>query len=321
MRVNGRSRTVERGVAAPLLAVFLVVLLGLAAMVIDYGSLWQHRRQMVTATDAAALAAAQEYAIGGNGCDASVARAYYDRNAPANADAPACTPGTQQVRVDGSVTVEYGFGRILGLDSQAIVSSTTASWQQPSSVKGLRPLGLCLSVLRRLNASPPRSGQRVTIPWNNSQPDDCSTAGNNIPGGWGYIDFNGGGNGGNEIEAWTADGYDQPVSPGVYEPFTGSHSNLQSTIEGLISDGQCVALPVYERASGNGNNIRYRVVDFATVVFTGVRFTGSPNNRFLSFQFTPCVVQGDGTNGGGVDYFPRVIRICRVDSTTTNDCP
>ena len=298
----------------------LVVLLGLGAMVIDLGSAWQHRRQLVTATDGAALAAAQEFASGGDGCE-SVAADYYNRNAPASAEEEVCTPGNHSVRVDGSDTVQFGLARIFGIDDQVVNSSTTASWEQAVAVKGLRPIGLCLGVLEDLGASPPSPGQEITIPWDNNGPDVCSPGGENVPGSWGYIDFNGGGNAGNEIIDWTENGYDELVSPGTYEPFTGAHGNMQSAIEGLIASAECVALPVYEHASGNGNNARFTVIDFATVTITGVRFTGAPADRYLSFRFTPCLVQGDGAAGGGVDYLASVIAICKVDNSPVDNCP
>jgi uncharacterized membrane protein len=46
----------------------LVLLIGSAAFAVDAGSLWSSHRRLRTTTDAASLAAAQDYAQAGNGC-------------------------------------------------------------------------------------------------------------------------------------------------------------------------------------------------------------------------------------------------------------
>ena len=322
MRKLVRSgRNSERGVVAPIFAIFLIVMLGMAALVVDYGSLWQARRNLITATDAAALAAGKEFAIGGNGC-VSVAGDYYTRNAPPGADAPVCTtPSAKTVKVDGSVDVPYIFGKIFGLTSESMTASTTVVIEQPYSVGGLRPLGLCYEMLDAQGALPPVVGTTVHVPWNNDGPDDCAaeSQGNGIPGNWGYIDFDKvNGNPGNQIQDWTENGYPDEVSPGIFPPFTGSHTSLKKDLNDLI--GICIGLPIYTVATGNGNNAEFTIVDFASVKLTEVKFTGSQASRYFKFTWDTCLVQGSGT-GGGVDYGPKTIRICDVDSTTTNRCP
>ena len=51
-------------------AAFLVAAVGMIALVTDVGASRDARARLVTSTDAAALAAAQDYAAGGNGCNA-----------------------------------------------------------------------------------------------------------------------------------------------------------------------------------------------------------------------------------------------------------
>ncbi|MEZ5343264.1 MAG: pilus assembly protein TadG-related protein [Acidimicrobiales bacterium] len=300
-------------------AVLLVALLGMAALVIDVGTMWQARRNLVTATDAGALAAAQEYAIGGTGC-ATVAADFYGRNAPPDADAPTCSTAGQTVTVAGNVDVPFTFGRALGLTDGAITASTTALWQQPYSVSGLRPLGLCLDMLTAQGATPPVLGQTVHVPWNNDGPDTCSNggSGNNIPGNWGYIDFdNTAGNPNNQISDWTANGYPDAVAPGIFDPFTGAHNNIANDLTPLI--GQCITLPIYTKAEGNGGNAEFTIVDFASVILTDVHFTGQQNARYFEFTWASCLVQGSG-EGGGIDYGPKTIRICDVDNSAQNRC-
>ena len=57
MRINFRE---DRGVTSALMVLLLAVFLGLIALVVDVTATWQVRRQLITTTDAAALAAAQD---------------------------------------------------------------------------------------------------------------------------------------------------------------------------------------------------------------------------------------------------------------------
>ncbi len=66
MRFSPRD---DDGVTLPLVAIMLVVITGMAALTIDLGNGWRIRRALIPATDSAALAAAQDYAQGINGCD------------------------------------------------------------------------------------------------------------------------------------------------------------------------------------------------------------------------------------------------------------
>src|SRR2546427_12837476 len=54
----------ERGISAVVVVVSLIALFGAAVLSIDAGSAWATRRKIVTATDAAALAAARLFSKG-----------------------------------------------------------------------------------------------------------------------------------------------------------------------------------------------------------------------------------------------------------------
>src|SRR5690348_13375576 len=76
--MNARGRT-ERGQATVLTLVFLVVLLGMAALVLDIGSWYRADRATQSTADAAALAGAQ--ALPNSTADASsLASQYADKN-------------------------------------------------------------------------------------------------------------------------------------------------------------------------------------------------------------------------------------------------
>ena len=146
MRLPDRSRRGERGAIAIIVAICAIVLFGMAAFALDTGNGWQTRRQLITATDAAALASAQEFAVGEDGCDTTPAT-FVSANV-VDASVTGCSftdlgPGAGYVTVDAERTVDFTFARVFGIDGRQVHSTTTAAYGQPISVTGLRPFGLC----------------------------------------------------------------------------------------------------------------------------------------------------------------------------------
>src|SRR3954470_6162493 len=140
---NGRDD--ERGAVAVIVAILAIVLFAAAAYAIDAGNLWQVRRNMVTASDASALAAAGNFAIGQDGC-ATAARWITDNRADAALDS--CTPSGSStnggyVTVSGHTTVPFSFAGLFGMSNKQVQSTTSARWGIPSGALGLRPIALC----------------------------------------------------------------------------------------------------------------------------------------------------------------------------------
>ena len=139
MRVTKRIRRVhedESGVVLMIVAVTLLVLLGMLVLTVDLGRAIAVKREMVAGTDAAALAAAQQCAIGNTESDASAAadEVLADNKADATVvtfDAPDCgsPPETpQMVTVESTVDVDYFFAGIFGFDSGPVVAQAVVQW-------------------------------------------------------------------------------------------------------------------------------------------------------------------------------------------------
>jgi Flp pilus assembly protein TadG len=233
-RLRSPAPNQERGATLVFVAIALVVLCGVAALTIDLGNGWVTRRNLVTSTDAAALAAAQEYGAGGNGCD-TIDETYVLLNNP-SATGITCTPGGSPsagwVTVYAEDNVETRFAPVIGRGDFLANSSSTARWGALSGApSGLRPIAMCVEAVMDddtpddptddttvrdwFDAGGVPNNKIATIRFSNpeGQPDLCNPDGSgnpsNVPGNWGLVDFDG--VGGNDSQDWIENGYDGDV--------------------------------------------------------------------------------------------------------------
>ncbi len=324
----------ERGAVVVIVALVAIVLFGAAAYAIDSGNLWQTRRNMVTATDAGALAAASKFAVGQDGC--SVAPQFLTANR-SDATLDACNPSTTNtdggyVTVSGHTNVPLSFAGVFGMTNKQVNSATSARWGIPSSATGLRPIALCITstpaLEQWLNLPSGPTGPTttpITITLSNSQPDSCKDSSGNVAGNWGLA-FGSGNNSNSDTVNWLANGYSTPVSIGDdIHANTGAFSgSLQSALQSLVDNHTWFALPVFDRVDGlNGNNASYHVVAFAFVQLVSYDVSGTQANRYITVNLDRGVIQGECC-GSGPDTGTRVVRICDVDAinpdTSANAC-
>jgi Flp pilus assembly protein TadG len=312
-----RSGRDERGAVAVMVAIMLVLLMSMAAFALDTGNGWRTRRELITATDAAALAAAETYAQNGNGCG-GVPSTFVSANVSA-ASVTGCSfsnlgSGAGAVTVQAETPLHYTFAGVMGIGDRDVHSSTTAAYGQPTGVTGLRPLGLCNASAgyEQWLASGMTLPFTVTINYGKDAPSDC---GANVPGNWGVQDFDGGANSNNDTKDWIEDGYPGTVTaPSVVPGDTGAFSNsLSSALDTLVSSGTVFQLPVFDSATGNGSNAQFHIIGFVSVVLLDYRANGAEDNRFLEVQFVSHVAQGTCC-AHGTDTGTRVVFICAVDA-------
>jgi hypothetical protein len=157
----------DRGAVAVIVAIVMVVLLGAAALAIDAGNLWSLRRDLITATDASALAGASYLLRNGSAaCSSAVASGpaspaggyatnqLTSNQASATLDATQgfvvypynndCTSGAGKVSVLAYQPASLVFAPSIGLNgSQSVVSSSIAEYGSLVATGGLRPIGIC----------------------------------------------------------------------------------------------------------------------------------------------------------------------------------
>jgi hypothetical protein len=169
-RLSLRDRD-EQGVIAVVVAVCIVALIGATVMAVDSGSAWKTKRDLITDTDAAALAAARMFAMGfADPCtqtgrdvaEAEALRVLLQNNPNARHDAAStpngfevtpggtCPPPVGQitpghVRFDGRQLSKASFAGIFNSGGVDAISVSIAQWGYVTQIapQGLRPIAVC----------------------------------------------------------------------------------------------------------------------------------------------------------------------------------
>jgi Flp pilus assembly protein TadG len=140
----------ERGVAAPIIAVTMIVILGIAAFAVDLGFAYVQKRRLQAAVDFALLAGAQQlpnsstatgdaqtflnknWENNGNTTDPTVSNlstCAYDAASPQQCDSNSSSCATSspcQIQLKATAQVPTFFGKIFGLDSINVSAQGTA---------------------------------------------------------------------------------------------------------------------------------------------------------------------------------------------------
>jgi Flp pilus assembly protein TadG len=137
----------ERGQSLVIVVLFLIVMLGFAALVLDVGHAYLAQRRLQASVDAAALAGADglptvaaataladTYGAGGNNSPLKVDNVQMTVSTKCLATAPGCAPANAVV-VSESAKVPTVFAKVLGIDSFTVHATATAC--SPCSAKPL----------------------------------------------------------------------------------------------------------------------------------------------------------------------------------------
>ncbi len=132
----------ERGAVTIIVAFVTFSLLAVTALVIDIGLLYQERRQLQTAADAAALAATTDLAEGRSTEEArSAAESYVLENANVNPNQISVEfPAANQVKVACSTTRNLFIAPIFGTTDSSVGATATATFGSATSVSNLVPI-------------------------------------------------------------------------------------------------------------------------------------------------------------------------------------
>ncbi len=161
VRVNGRDERGERGAVLLFMVLVLTVLLGMSAIVIDLGNARSARRQVQTASDAAALAGAQKLPMttGASGAETWAKNQTQDNLAGGNLNWATCTDSGSLTRLSTTPCISYDtsytrirvrtpvqsyattFGRIFGDNNVQTRTLAEAQLSNPTK-SGLLPFNM-----------------------------------------------------------------------------------------------------------------------------------------------------------------------------------
>jgi Flp pilus assembly protein TadG len=302
----------DRGAVGLFTAVVVVVLFGFLGLAVDVGAMYDERRQLANGADAAALAIAEDCALGVISCDRATGKVIAADFASANArdgaaavDSVTIDYAEQSVRVvtstltsDGGHLFEPFFAEVIGYDGTTVRAAATAQWGFPASMRGVLPLIIseCEFPLGTPLPTPPR----VLFFHDGNNAEPCNAhAGQDadgdgfLAGGFGWLDTVSG------CRADLARGNWVDADPGS-SPTTGCGVD---DIRSLV--GESVPLPIFDDLVGTGSGGEYHITGFALFTVTGFNFGGqfrvnppcSGDERCVSGYFTTGVVH-DGEVGG-----------------------
>lgn len=293
-RLNRLSRD-EKGAVLVLIVFFTVVMVAMAALVVDVGALLDERRQLQNGADAGALAVAHSCALGT--CDAALAAPLANANSRDNDSAvdSVTYPAANQVRVatstrgGGTNILPYSFGQaVTGSDGKTVHAVATARWGPVGRATAIR-LAISQCDVSRLGIS-----SVVSIIMFHSSTSICDgNSGHDTSGAFGWLQPDGSGN---ECELTVSVGMTALADTGT----SGAVSCLAPYV------GQEILLPVFDDVvgvTGSGANARYEIEGFARFHLTAYRFAGKK-----SVPPPPCTGSVDCISG----YFVRYLTTSQV---------
>jgi hypothetical protein len=298
-----RSRD-ENGAVVVLMAVFSLVMLGMAALVVDVGSILDERRQLQNGADAAALGLAQYI---GQSCPVtptctplslkSAADSLANLNARDNfakVYPPVADYTTKRVTVTtstqdgaGATILPYSFGRSLtGAAGKTVHARASASW---AGLKRASVVPLTLSKCEFTTVTHNGTVFDVaTIILFHTKAASCG-GGPDLPGGFG----------------WLADDNDSNPDDCNISPSAGDKVHEDTGVVGTPHScnlstllGKDVLFAIYDSVTGSGSNGVYHVYGFGEFHLTGYRFSSSNSGGVV-----PCA--SPNTCVGG--YFIRFV--------------
>lgn len=307
-------------------ALSLLVLLGMAALVVDVGALLHERRLLQNGADAGALAVAAECGAGDCGDSFVTAAEYADANADdgdssveamcgsaatglaACADPPALPAGAEYVRVTtrtstagGSDEVSFTFARVFGLDGATVRARSTAAWGGPASLVSALPVTISQCEFNAYTrdgtslAGPPPydvsgypSPEAVIYFHDTTGASACEAgpSGADLPGGFGWLETATGCDATSDIANWFDDKTGRP-------PPTSCTWQLMEELVGTV-----VRLPIFNETNDlTGTNGKYHMASYASFYLTGYSIAGQYKVASLVSRTMPCSGQASCISG------------------------
>jgi hypothetical protein len=278
------SRKSDRGQAAVLTVMFMVVLLGMAAAVLDVGHWYRDDRRLQATMDAAALAGGQALPDDPGQANA-LASSYAGKNGGGldKVEFTMTKIPNDTIKVTGSRPSEGFFSRLFGIDSVTVNATAKARTGVLASAKWAAPI-----------AVDERHPFIVGKKWGQATELDLDTLG---PGAYHLVNIDGshGGTNPKVLGDWIRSGYEGYMPLGWYYSDPGAkyntNPNFKSALDDVAASGEEILLPVYRATRANGAGFDYEIVGWVGFVVTGYEIQGSKNNKIFG-HFTKVIWEG-----------------------------
>ena len=300
----------DRGQATVITVVFLVVLLGMAALVLDIGSWYRADRATQSTADAAALAGAQALPYDTTNARA-LAQQYSNKNGGGVTGGDVTITSSpysanDTIKVQVHRTASGVFTKLFGVNQVGVGSKATARASLMQSAQYVAPIGVNLKHpdLKGTTACPCFGpGNVTTLPLGK----------NGAPGSFDLINIDGskGGTGGQILADWILHGYSGYLPIGSYLSDTGAKWN-DSLVQNALEQRMHTTLlfPVYDTLSGSGANAVYHVVGWVAFHITGHTASGSSGSITGWFEtVTWDGIESTATDGSNPDLGARTVKL------------
>ena len=293
--MTGRKQS--SGQAYVLTILFLVVLLGMAAAVLDVGSWYRAQRALQATVDAAALAGAQKLPD-----STSQASALANDYAAKNGGGSITVSFSSQVVANDTISVQGTrpapgfFAKVFGVDAVTVKAHATARTGGISQAKWVVPI-VVDEKHPKLQCDPnPCSGSTELVYQHFKANGSPNGAGN-----FGFINLTGGSEGTSALGDLITNGWDKYMGLGDYSAVTGnmfSSAHIGDVLE--AREGDILLFPIFRKLTGNGTNAKYQIVGWAAFRLTGMDLHGSNEKLFGEF----VDVTWDGIPAGSAGSTP-----------------
>ena len=297
----------ERGQVAVIMAVFLTVIVGAAAMATDVGSWYRADRAAQATADAAALAGAQ-----GLHLSTADAAALADQYATKNGGGEVEISFSTRVVPNDLITVTVSrpapayFSKVFGIDEVEVTARATARAGIASKARGVAPIAV--------DEQHPMLqcgcwGEPTQLTLRNLH----DPGGSDAAGAFSLVNldslYNTGNVGAETLADWILDGYEDELPLGIYRSAPSADFNsghIRSAINTRL--GTELLFPVYRSITEGGSQAEYDVV--AWVGFVPTSFTGGGSRGTIHGYFTQVIWQGLADETGTVpDFGVRAISL------------
>jgi Flp pilus assembly protein TadG len=279
----------ENGQATVLTAVFFVVLLGMAALVLDVGSWYRADRSAQATADAAALAGAQSLPSNPSGAG-TLAIQYSDKNgggvSPTNVTVSSGEMANDTIKVMLTRPASGVFTKLFGVRTVTVGAKATARASLFDEARYVAPIGVHV-------LNPKLKGTTGCPCFGSGSPTTLPLGKTGAPGAFDLInlDASHGGTGPDTLADWILHGLDAYLPLGDYYSDPGAKWNSSQVKAALAARiGTELLFPVYDALSGSGAGAKYHIVGWVGFHLTGHTAHGSSGS--ITGWFTEVVWDG-----------------------------